>query len=88
MSADHSELAREIAELVAERLNRPQQVFTTVEAAEYLRVSRQFLEIARVKGGGPPYAKLSRAVRYRRVDLDDWLETSMRRHTADGGRLR
>ncbi len=37
---------------------------TTAEAADYLRLSRQFLEIARHRGNGPPYIKLSRAVRY------------------------
>ena len=36
---------------------------TTLEAADYLRLSRQFLEIARHRGNGPPYIKLSRAVR-------------------------
>ena len=37
---------------------------TTSEAAEYLHLSKQFLEIARHRGDGPPYIKLARAVRY------------------------
>ena len=37
---------------------------TTAEAAEYLRLSKQFLEIARHRGDGPPYIQLARAVRY------------------------
>ncbi len=57
---------------------------TTPEAAEYLRVSRQFLEIARHRGDGPPYIKLSRAVRYHRPSLDDWMLKHQRRHTAEG----
>ncbi len=36
---------------------------TTAEAAEYLRLSKQFLEIARHRGDGPPYIKLARGVR-------------------------
>jgi hypothetical protein len=48
---------------------------TTVEAANYLRLSRQFLEAARYRadGTGPPYIKLERAVRYRRSALDAWM---------------
>jgi predicted DNA-binding transcriptional regulator AlpA len=48
---------------------------TTVEAAKYLRLSRQFLEAARYRadGSGPAYIKLERAVRYRRSALDAWM---------------
>lgn len=54
------------------------EILTTVEAAEYLRLSKFTLEGMRVKGGGPRYAKLSKgrgrgAVRYRRADLDAWV---------------
>ncbi len=57
---------------------------TTAEAAEYLRLSKQFLEIARHRGDGPPYIKLSRAVRYHRPSLDDWMLERQRNHTAEG----
>jgi predicted DNA-binding transcriptional regulator AlpA len=55
----------------------------TPEAAAYLHLSRQFLEIARYKGddSGPPYVKLERAVRYRKVDLDAWMTKHL--HAAD-----
>ena len=59
-------------------------MFTTEEAADYLKVSRQLLELLRVKGGGPRYAKLGRAVRYRRAALDEWLEANEQNHTAEG----
>ncbi len=54
------------------------EILTTIEAAEYLRLSKFTLEGMRVKGGGPRYAKLSKgrgrgAVRYRRADLDAWV---------------
>lgn len=61
----------------------PKDVFDTEEAAKYLRVSGALLELLRVEGGGPRYAKLSRLVRYRRVALDDWLIQHERNHTAD-----
>jgi predicted DNA-binding transcriptional regulator AlpA len=51
----------------AEFLNTPQ-------AARYLGVSEQYLEIARYRTtGGPDYIKLPRAVRYKRSDLDAWM---------------
>ena len=57
---------------------------TTAEAADYLRLSRQFLEIARHRGDGPPYIKLSRAVRYHRPSLDQWMLERQRNHSAEG----
>ncbi len=70
-----------LADALAERLRVP-SVMNTDEAAEYLKVSTQFLEIARHRGGGPRYVKLARMVRYRRVDLDAWLAEHLREHTA------
>jgi excisionase family DNA binding protein len=51
------------------------EYLTTVEAAQYLKLSRQYLEIARHRGdgSGPPFIKLARAVRYRRSALDAWM---------------
>lgn len=49
------------------------EYFTTKQAADYLGMSTQFLEIARHKGNGPPYIKLRRAVRYKRSELDEWM---------------
>jgi excisionase family DNA binding protein len=59
-------------------LSKPErsvEYFTTVEAAAYLRLSRQFLEAARHRGdgSGPSFIKLERAVRYRRDALDAWM---------------
>jgi excisionase family DNA binding protein len=53
----------------------PAEYLTTVEAAQYLKLSRQFLEVARHRGdgSGPRFIKLARAVRYRRAELDRWM---------------
>ncbi|MGK7162307.1 helix-turn-helix transcriptional regulator [Pseudomonas aeruginosa] len=75
-------LTREqVAQLLAEL---QQTVFTTEEAAHYLRLSRQTLELLRLQGGGPRYAKLGRSVRYRRAALDEWLAANEQNHTAEG----
>jgi predicted DNA-binding transcriptional regulator AlpA len=57
--------------------------FNTKQAAEYLSLSYQYLEIARHKGTGPQYIKLAKAVRYRREDLDGWMSDHLRKHTAE-----
>lgn len=52
------------------------EYLTTPQAATYTNYSEEYLEIARHRadGSGPDYIKQSRAVRYRRVDLDRWME--------------
>jgi excisionase family DNA binding protein len=49
------------------------EYLTTLEAAQYLNCSRQYLDIARCRRRGPPHCKLGRAVRYRRAALDEWM---------------
>jgi excisionase family DNA binding protein len=47
---------------------------TVPEAADYLRVSKSYLDKLRVYGGGPPFMRLGvRKIAYRRSDLDAWL---------------
>jgi excisionase family DNA binding protein len=48
---------------------QPDPLFTPPEAAERLKVSLSFLAKARVRGEGPRYRKLGRAVRYSEADL-------------------
>lgn len=57
-------------------------LFKTREAAEYLRLSKPTLERFRVSGGGPVFAKLGGAVRYRQSDLDAWLESRLASSTS------
>ena len=64
---------------VAEALSRfpipAVEYLNTDQAAIYLGLSPEFLEIARHRadGSGPNYTKLPRAVRYHRADLDAWM---------------
>jgi len=58
-------------------------LLTTSEAAEYLCVSKAFLERDRWAGARIPFVKVgSRAVRYRLADLDAYLEAQMRTSTS------
>jgi excisionase family DNA binding protein len=47
---------------------------TVVEAAAYLRVSKNYLDKLRVKGGGPEFFRLGRKkVVYHKAHLDAWM---------------
>ena len=64
-----------------------QQLLNTTEAANYLGVSKAFLERDRWAGARIPFIKVgSRAVRYRLRDLDEYLDAHVRRSTSDQGR--
>lgn len=53
-------------------------------AAEYLNISPRTLRDWRVRGGGPKYVRVSsRAVRYRKVDLDEWAASRLERSTSE-----
>ncbi|MBZ0096990.1 MAG: helix-turn-helix domain-containing protein [Sulfuricella sp.] len=72
-----------LADLLAARIQPPREVMDTVQAAAYLGVSTQFLEIARCKGNSPVYSKWGRLVKYRRVALDEWLASHEKRNTSE-----
>lgn len=58
-------------------------VLDTREAAAYVRLSKPTLERFRLTGEGPCYAKMGKAVRYRRADLDAWLSSRLIRSTSE-----
>jgi excisionase family DNA binding protein len=63
----------------------PQPVLDTREAAKYVGLAPSTLETLRVRGGGPRFLKIRRAVRYRFDDLEAWLSGCERRSTSDLG---
>lgn len=60
----------------------PDYILNTTEAATYTRLGKPTLERLRVSGEGPIYAKLGGAVRYRKADLDEWIEGRLIRSTS------
>jgi predicted DNA-binding transcriptional regulator AlpA len=52
------------------------------EAASYVGLSISFLNQARLRGSGPTFLKLGRAIRYDSRDLDTWLELRRTRSTS------
>ena len=57
--------------------NQNLEYMDTKDTAAYLRVSRQWLEIGRSKGYGPPFIKPGNGsggiVRYKRSEIDRWM---------------
>jgi excisionase family DNA binding protein len=51
--------------------------YTTPEAAAYLGLAVSTLNKWRCYGSGPKFLKLGRSVRYRRSELDQFVETRM-----------
>lgn len=65
-------------------MNQP--LLTTPQAANYIGMSKAFLERDRWAGATIPFIKVgSRAVRYRLADLDAFLNSRVRRSTSDLG---
>lgn len=48
--------------------------FTGHELAEYLGMTERAVRKWRQHGKGPPYCKLEGSVRYRKADVDAWID--------------
>lgn len=59
------------------------RLLTRKEAAAYFALGLRFLEVAAVRGDGPPFIKINRSVRYRVGDIRDWIEARRVRSTSD-----
>jgi len=58
-------------------------LFRSPQAAKYLTLSKQTLDLWRCQGRGPQFLKVGRAVCYRRSDLDAWLNGQVRYSTQE-----
>ena len=56
------------------------------QAAAILNYTQRCLQAWRRSGRGPKFVKVSsRSIRYRRVDLDQWIQDRIRTSTSDTG---
>lgn len=53
------------------------ELLTPAAVSDYLDVPTGTLANWRYRGSGPPFVRLGRHVRYRAVDLDDWLRSNL-----------
>jgi excisionase family DNA binding protein len=61
------------------------QVWDDERTGEYLTVPVGTLANWRYQGKGPRFVKIGRHVRYRRSDVEAWLEANVRESTATAG---
>ena len=59
------------------------KLLTPKEAAELLKVSLSWLAKARMRGDGPPFIKVGRAVRYTEAALHLWMKSRQRLSTSE-----
>ena len=67
----------------APQLSSGDRLLTPSDAANLLRLSESWLAKARMRGDGPPYVKLGRAIRYREGALLQWLRSRQRLSTSE-----
>ena len=58
-------------------------VFTPEETANRLKVSLSWLAKARMRGNGPPFIKIGRAIRYSEAALQQWMKSRQRLSTSE-----
>jgi Helix-turn-helix domain len=58
-------------------------LLTAREAARVLKVSVSWLAKARMRGDGPAYIKVGRAIRYTELALQQWLKGNQRLSTSE-----
>lgn len=55
-------------------LAKENRLLRRVEVEQQFGISVRFLELAAMRGDGPPIVRLGRSVRYRVCDVHDWIE--------------
>ncbi len=63
-------------------MDTSQHVLTESEASLFINVPVRTLQAWRLRGGGPKYLKFGRSVRYRRDELQAFIEAASRAHTS------
>jgi excisionase family DNA binding protein len=57
-----------------------ERLWTEQQTADYLQVAVGTLRRWRAEGSGPPALRAGRTVRYRKADVDRWLEQQAQEH--------
>lgn len=61
----------------------PDDLLETIAVAAWFGVSKQWLEIGRHRGYGPPFLRLSGRIRYRRSAVIAWLDERSHHRTSE-----
>jgi len=63
-------------------------MLTVMEAGIYLRLSTRTLERLRVSGFGPKFARCGRSIRYRKIDLEEWIASRVVGSTSEAAAMK
>lgn len=63
----------------------PDLLLSQQDVAPLLGLSTKTLEAWRVRGGGPKFVRVGRLIRYRRRDIQDWLQARTVSSTSEVG---
>lgn len=58
------------------------ELLTTEQLAELLSLRTNTIEVWRLKGHGPRFCKLGRSIRYRRADVEEWINENIYQNTS------
>jgi hypothetical protein len=61
----------------------PDTLLNQSQVARLLGTTTKFMESRRCKGGGVPFIRVGRLVRYRPSDVRDWIESQRRLSTSN-----
>lgn len=60
-----------------------QRLLSRPDVQQIYGISKRFLEIAAIKGDGPSIVKVGRLARYRRDDIEAWIESRVVASTSE-----
>jgi hypothetical protein len=82
-------LDRRVSQITAEAADsNDDELLDTVAMAQWFGYSVQWFEIKRSKGGGPPFERIGRKIRYRRGKARRWLDARTYNSTSEYPRVR
>lgn len=56
------------------RSEQSERLLTRDEVTEVFAIPKRFLEVSAMRGDGPTMVKVGRLVRYRRADIEAWID--------------
>ncbi len=59
------------------------RLLTPKDVARFLHVSLSWLAKARMRGDGPPFIKIGRAIRYAEIAMLQWMKSRQRLSTSE-----
>jgi hypothetical protein len=86
MSDGSLRLDKRAAKIVAESERnggRPDDLLTEDDMCVWFDRCKAWFQIKRSTGGGPPFLRLGRSIRYRRSDVLAWLDSRVAKSTAE-----